>query len=329
VATVFYDVNRNNVLDPDETVRLFDVDLDIGGGTGRTASGTGQATVQGVPAGSHQVVVQPSSLPPFFAAGAPVTVVAPQDGEAFIPVALPIGQNLPFRYLATGDSITKGIGSDDETGYRSILLSRLRQYYDVPVSMFYRGRGGGPSSDGAGRTPRDLSLLEPAYTLIGWGTNDWNICGAPPTCDTVANLRSIVRDVKATESLPCVATLIPANPSDNRTPASRNEWVAEMNELIKAMALEEGALVVDLHARFMGAGSLSDLFVDHVHPNDRGYELMAEAWFNALTRPRSLNPSAAYIRADGRPTPPFAGGPPRQLAALLFSAPGDARRQGY
>jgi lysophospholipase L1-like esterase len=327
-ATVFYDVNRNNVLDPNETVRLSDVELDIGGGNGRTVSGSGKATVQGIPVGSHQVVVQPSSLPPFFVGGAPVTVVVPQDTEASIPVALPIGQNLPFRYLATGDSITKGVGSDDEMGFRSTLLSRLREYYDVPVSMFYRGRGGGPSADGVGRTPRDLELLEPAYTLIGWGTNDWNICGPPPTCDTMENLRSIVRDVKAADSLPCVATIIPANPSDNRTPPSRNEWVAEMNELIKAMALEEGALVVDHYAAFMGVGDLPNLFDDHVHPNDRGYQLMAETWFNALTRPRSLNPSAAYIRADAARMPPRIGGAPPQRLAGLFSSPGGVSGNG-
>jgi lysophospholipase L1-like esterase len=208
-------------------------------------------------------------------------------------------------------------------------LSRLRQYYGVPVSMFYRGGGGGPSSDGAGRTPRDLRLLEPAYALIGWGTNDWNICGPPPTCDTIENLRSIVRDVKAAESLPCVATLTPPNVGfDGRAPESRGEWVVEMNELIKAMALEESALVVDLHAAFMGAGNLSSLFVDHVHPNSRGYELIAETWFNALTRPRSLNPSAAFIRADVAPLAPFGGEPPPRLA-VLFSSPADGRRPGY
>jgi lysophospholipase L1-like esterase len=330
LATVYYDVNRNNVLDPEETVRLFDVDLEIGGGTGRTEARTGQATVQGVPAGAHQVVVQPSSLPPFFAPGATTTVVAPQTEEAFIPVALPIGQNNPFWYLATGDSITKGTGSDDETGYRSILLSRLREYYDRSVSMFYRGRGGGTSMDGAVRTAPDISLLQPAYALIGWGTNDWNICGAPATCDTVPNLRSMVRDVKAGNSLPCVATLLPTNVGyDGRATEARNEWVAEMNDLIKAMAIEEGALVVDLHAAFMGAGSLSDLFVDHVHPNPRGYDLIAETWFNALTRPRALNPSAAHMRADALAfAPPLGGARPPNLAGA-FSPPDHARRLGH
>ncbi len=293
VAVVYYDVNRNNVLDSEETVRLFDVELQIGGATGRTEVGSGKAVVQGVPAGTHQVVVQTSSLPPFFVAGAPVTIEVPRAEEVLIPVALPIGQNFPFRYLSSGDSISKGTGSDDDMGYRSILLGRLRDYYQVPVSAFYRGRGGGPSSDGAGRIARDLSLLQPAYTLIGWGTNDWNECGAPSTCDTVPNLRAIVRDVKAAESLPCVATLLPPNVGfDGRAPQSRAEWVMETNDLIRVMALQEGALIVDLHAAFMNAGSLPDLFVDHIHPNPRGYELMAETWFNALTRARSLNVAA-------------------------------------
>jgi lysophospholipase L1-like esterase len=246
-----------------------------------------------------------------------------------IPVALPIGQNQPFRYLATGDSITKGVGSSNEMGYRSRLLSRLREYYDVPISMFYRGRGGGPSADGAGRTPRDLMLLEPAYALIGWGTNDWNICGPPPTCPTVENLRTIIRDVKAANSLPCVAMLPPPNVGfDGRAPAARDDWVAEMNQLIRAMAIEEGALVVDHYAAFKGAGNLSSLFDDHVHPNDRGYELMAETWFNALTRPRSLNPSAVHLRADSVPVPPTTAATPRPRLAGLFSAPGDIRANG-
>lgn len=290
MAVVYYDVNRNNVLDADETVRLSNVELQIGGGSGRTEVGTGRAAVQGVPEGTHDIVVQPASLPPFFVGGAPVRIDVPRVEEVLVPVALPIGQNLPFRYLSSGDSISKGENSDDGMGYRSILLSRLRDYYQVPVSMFYRGRGQGPSSDGAARTPRDLSLLEPAYTLIGWGTNDWNECGAPSTCPTVDNLRSMVRDVKAADSLPCVATLIPPNVgNDNRAPESRGEWVVEMNEMIRAMAREEDALLVDLHAAFMNAGGPSALIVDHVHPNDRGYQVIAEAWFNALTRPRSFS----------------------------------------
>ena len=291
-ASVYYDANRNNAVDPGESVRIGDVVLQIGGASGRTEAGTGRAVVQGVPAGTQPIVVQLSSLPPFFVPGTQVTIEVPRGDEVPVPVALPIGRNSPFRYLASGDSISQGVGSDNQAGYRPALQSLLSRHFGVSVSMFYRGGGGGTTDDGAVRIARDLTLLEPAYTLIGWGTNDWNACGAPTSCRTVANLRSMVRDVKAAESLPCVATILPPNVGyDGLAPESRAQWVVEMNGLIKAMAQEEGALVVDLHAAFMRAGP-SGLFVDHVHPNSRGYEVMAEAWFGALTRPRSPSATA-------------------------------------
>jgi lysophospholipase L1-like esterase len=191
--------------------------------------------------------------------------------------------------LAEGDSISQGNGSADGRGYRAILEARLEAYYRRQVATFYRGNGGGTSADGAVRVARDLGLLTPAYTLIAWGTNDWNECGDPKTCFTVPSLRSIVRDVKGTGSLPFVATIIPANVGyDGNAPASRNAWVAEANGLIKAMAREEGASIVDLYAAFMREPSLSALFVDHVHPNPAGHQLIAQTWFDAITRPRSV-----------------------------------------
>jgi len=298
-ATLYYDFFRNSALDPEETVRFADVELQIGGGSGVSQAGTGEAVVQGISAGAHRVVIQTSTLPPFFIAGSEITVNVPQDTEVLVPVALPIRQNQPFRYLSTGDSISQGTGSTDEMGYRSILEPMLAGFYGVSIDMKYRGRGGGTSADGAARTERDLSLVQPAYTLIAWGTNDYIDCGPVSACDTVSNLRSMVLNVKAASSMPCVATIIPPNVGfDDRAPQGRADWVAEMNELIKAMAQQEGALVVDLHAAFMAAGNLPGLFVDHVHPNDRGYELMARTYFDALTRPRNLNPSAAFLRVD-------------------------------
>jgi len=289
-AFLYFDENRNNVPDGDEDIRLGDVEIEIAGRVGRSNGANGAVVVPGVPAGAHPVNIRIASLPPFFVAGGAVTAQVPSTTEIPLPVALPIGQNVPFRYLASGDSISQGEGSADERGYRVILEARLEAYYHRSVSTFYRGSGGGSSADGATRIARDLQLLEPAYTLIAWGTNDWNSCGSPSTCFTIPSLRSIVREAKKANSLPCVATILPANVGyDSRAPASRNVWVAEANELIRAMAREEGAVVVDLNAAFMRAPSLSDLFVDHVHPNPTGHQLIAQTYFETLTRPRSVS----------------------------------------
>jgi lysophospholipase L1-like esterase len=294
-AFLFDDENGNNLADPDETIRFGDVEVEIAGRVGRSNGTTGAVVVPGVPAGAYPVTVRTASLPPFFVPGGGLTAQVPSPTETPIPVTLPIGHNVPFRYLASGDSISQGTGSEDGKGYRVILEALLEDYYGRSVSTYYRGSGGGSSADGAVRIARDLQLLEPAYTLIGWGTNDWNSCGDPHTCFTIPSLRSIVREVKKANSLPCVATILPANVGyDDRAPASRNVWVAEANDLIRTMAREEGAVVVDLNGAFMKAPSLSSLFVDHVHPNPDGYHLIAQTYFETLTRPRSLSGASSY-----------------------------------
>jgi len=83
--------------------------------------------------------------------------------------------------------------------------------------------------------------------------------------------------------MPVISTIIPSNPSFN--PPERNEWVAGMNELIKAMARQEGAALADSYGAFTKAGNLPSLFFDHVHPNDAGYQLIAGAFFIAIARP--------------------------------------------
>src|SRR5512141_2659883 len=51
-ATVFYDENGNGVLDPPEIVRVPNVTVVIGTGTGTSAANTGQAVVTGIQEGS-------------------------------------------------------------------------------------------------------------------------------------------------------------------------------------------------------------------------------------------------------------------------------------
>jgi lysophospholipase L1-like esterase len=291
---VFYDENRNNRVDPDETIRLGDVQIQIAGRTATSAPSTGRVVVEGVPRGSFSVGILTSSLPPFFIPGGALNVDVPQPAEIGIPVALPIGGNNRWVYLAEGDSISQGTGSKDGRGYRAILEAKLEEYYRRPVTTFYRGGGGGTSQDGAARIARDLDLLRPVYVLIMWGTNDWYHCADPQSCFTIPSLRAIVESVKAAGSLPCVATIPPPNVGyDQFAPPSRNVWDADANELIRSMAREEGALLVDVYAAFMKEPSLSALFVDHVHPNPAGHELIATTFFDALTRPRSASEAAS------------------------------------
>ena len=130
-------------------------------------------------------------------------------------------------------------------------------------------------------------MVRPAFTLIHYGTNDWNrgSCQRLP-CFTTPSLRYIVQQVNRNRGHAFLATIIPTNTGyDSRVPPERNVWVEAQNVLIKQVADEEGAVLVDLNGAFLKSGrSLPSLFVDHVHPTAQGYEIMAQAWFDAITR---------------------------------------------
>jgi lysophospholipase L1-like esterase len=154
----------------------------------------------------------------------------------------------------------------------------------------YPGPGGGNSSEALLRIDRDLSALRPAWVLLQWGVNDWLVPGCQPDprdCSVVQNIQSLVDRVVAAGSLPVLATLTPVNVGANgQAPESREQWVQVLNEEIREVARSSGALLVDVHAAFEGAGPTASLFVDHVHPNDAGYAVIADAYLRALTGPR-------------------------------------------
>ena len=294
-AVVFYDENGNGVLDATEAVRLPEVDVDVSGHVGRSEKLTGRAVVNGVPAGSFPVTLKSASLPPFYAPVSmpPVTVPQPAGSEADIPVTLPIGDNVPNTYLAFGDSITVGEGSHSTDGYLNVVEELLAQNMGGQHHVIGDGESGTTSEKGSNRIEASLRRNRPAYLLILYGTNDWNKAScktADPPCFTIDNLRFMIDAAKAVRTLPVISTIIPANPDQN--PPERNQWVAAMNDRIKALAGQEGAAVADSYGAFMKAGNLSSLYDGQVHPNDAGYQLIAGAFFLAVARP----PAAATSR---------------------------------
>jgi lysophospholipase L1-like esterase len=283
-ATVFYDENANGVLDAREGARIPNAIVTMGGASGSSAMGSGQAVVQGVPSGAQTASIRPDSLPPLYVAGPPRSIQVPQTGELRLPVTLSIGDNQPNVYLAFGDSISNGVGSSDGKGYRARLEGLLGSYFGQ-AEVKNESRDGSFTSFGGERIPGSMSRSSPAYALVLYGTNDWHsqACQTQPpaACFTIDSLRIIVRYIKRVRSIPVLATLPPVNPA--LAPPERNQWTSQMNEMIKSLATEEGCLLADTEAAFRSAGNLSSLYSDDVHPNDAGYQVLAQALFRAIT----------------------------------------------
>jgi lysophospholipase L1-like esterase len=294
-VTVFYDQNENGKLDAGEDARVPGVQVVIGTGSGTSAPNTGIANVTGIQEGGGLTLsVRDDSLPVYYQAPAPTSIQVPGTGQATIGLALPIGGNHANRYLGVGDSITAGDGSSDGQGYKLKLQNLLAPYF-ARAEVLTRGREGDASIETAQVIRRTLRDADPAYALVMLGTNDWNdqTCQheGPSACYTIEALQTIVDETKAWHTLPVLATIIPANP--RYSDAARDAFNDQTNARIKQLAQQENIICADLSADFKAAGDLSSLFVDNVHPNDAGYEVMAQGWFKAITRARSAAASSS------------------------------------
>ncbi len=299
-AVVFLDENNDGRLATDEIARVPNVDVRLGSQVGRTAKATGTARIAGVPAGSYTPSLE--HLPPYYQAGSMTPVSVPASGSIAIPAKLDIGSNRPNVYMAFGDSITNGDGSTDGSGYRGLLATGLRRHFGKS-KVLDQGLSGSRTGKGKDRIGASLADARPAYTVILYGTNDWNDanCKNDTGCPTVANLTSIVQQAFSSDSLPVLATIPPSNP--DRNPPERNAWVAKTNETLRALAYSQGFLLADVHKAFMAEPSLASLFYDHVHPNDAGYAIIARELLRAV----SGDPTAVVGAADPTfdvPAPP-------------------------
>jgi lysophospholipase L1-like esterase len=279
---LFYDENGNGTAEPTENAAVPDVEVEIAGQVGRSAKVTGLTMVPDVPDGPHTVSLRNASVPPFYRlSGTAPSVSVPQASAGAVALTLPIGDNRPNRYLGFGDSITDGLGSSEIDGYRGPLQEALQRHFGRGV-VEVDGLGGSKSDDGIERLGGLLNRVRPAYTMIMYGTNDWKRCLGEVPCHTIDALRTQIGIAKAVSSLPIIATIPPVNPHDN--PPERNEWLTRMNVAVRAMAAEQGVPVADVHAGFLreSGSRLEDLFVDLVHPNDRGYRIIADEFFKAI-----------------------------------------------
>jgi lysophospholipase L1-like esterase len=291
---VFYDENANGILDPAETVRLPSVGVTVGGVAASTSAG-GRFSIPSVPNGSQTAQARPDTLPAYFAPGPTVAVSVPPSGDVAVPAVLALGPRAKANtYLAFGDSITWGEGSADGSGYTDELEADLRAFWGK-AGVTKDGVPGTKSNKGESRLGASLGTYRPAYVLILYGTNDWNDpeCRDTPPCYTIDALRSMVLQARDAGAFPVVGTIPPVNPNyTDKDAAARNDWVKGMNDLVRAMAKEQGAPIADVHAAFLKQSSLPPLFFDEKHPNDAGYQLISQAFFGAITRPISASSSA-------------------------------------
>lgn len=197
----------------------------------------------------------------------------------------------PCIILPLGDSITHGLYSSDDAGYRSQLFKLV-----VAVNQnvtFVGSLSNGPSTvsgktfpknheghDGITVTgitgwvpPAKAFIATPHIVLLHIGTNDMTNNADPTT--TANQLDTLVTNLVAAapDALVLVAKIIPLF----YTSTTYNNYVAKIPGIVgKHAANGEHVVMVD-----MTSFPSSD-FGNGVHPSDQGYAYMANIWYDAI-----------------------------------------------
>ena len=181
--------------------------------------------------------------------------------------------------VAIGDSITAGVCSS-VGGYPKMLQDKLRARYPR-VTVRNAGDPGERSPYTDERFQREIGGAKIVLLLIG--TNDIGSPGGCPHegCQTIYHIGAMIDKAKKTKVIPIISTIIPAKSDDIN--ADMNPEIIRRNKQIMDLCQSKRVRCVDNHRAILEHGG-DGLFCDRLHPNDRGYKVMAEEWQNTVEK---------------------------------------------
>jgi acyl-CoA thioesterase-1 len=156
--------------------------------------------------------------------------------------------------IAFGDSLTAGYGATKGDDYPSKLSNMLG------VAVLNAGVSGDTTEDALARLDENVLSRDPRVVLVGLGGNDF--LRSVPISTTETNLRTIIRRIQQAGAMVVVLGF--------RFPS----LTASYEKMYERVASEEHCLFIpDL---LDGITSDPSLKSDEIHPNGRGYQIMAE-----------------------------------------------------
>jgi lysophospholipase L1-like esterase len=190
-------------------------------------------------------------------------------------------------YVCFGDSITYGYIDREpypELGYVPRLETILNQNFG-PTLAVNLGIGGENTVGGLARIDSVISSQQGRYILIMEGTND--VIAPDLAMSTSAfNLREMVRRCLEDGVYPVLATILPRKDTYGVI-KYYSDRILELNQAIRQMVADFPISFVDMYEIFdtyppSDGGLLAVLSHDLKHPSAKGYQVMAESWFNEI-----------------------------------------------
>lgn len=168
----------------------------------------------------------------------------------------PEGENI----ICFGDSLTSGTGASDGMDYPS-QLSRM-----LSIPVINAGAAGDTTGKALLRLERDVLSRSPKIVLITLGGND--LKNRVPKQEAFENLGKIIESIQEKGALVVVGGL------------DFKMYGRGFGEQYRKVAEETGSVLIE--NVFEGIMGEKALMSDPIHPNDKGYTVMAERFKEAI-----------------------------------------------
>jgi lysophospholipase L1-like esterase len=193
------------------------------------------------------------------------------------------------KYIGFGDSITYGMMNYEytpELGYIPRLESLLWTIFG-PSNVINEGWPGELTHQGEARMPAVLEKHKARYLLLMEGTNDviFNEISMDTTAYNIEQMLQLCRDKRV---FPVLSTIIPRKDYRWNNPFYKQR-IYDLNDKIRDLAERLKVAFVDMFSIYIvwsedDGGWKSLLSSDKVHPNKKGYQVMAESWLDEIQR---------------------------------------------
>ena len=206
----------------------------------------------------------------------------------------------PNWFLAFGDSLTAGVVSSPvgvlrltpSQSYPFKLQSKLAQHFALQsVDVVNAGVPGERAENATGRFRNELARVQPEVVLLMEGTNDLIHSRVSGPSLAIAGLDAMIREAKSQGVEVLLATIPPQRPVPLR--AAVAAIIPAFNAEIGVLAQRHNVALVDVFTALnegvcppAGLRLIQDSFScigdDDLHPTEVGYDLVAEAFFDAI-----------------------------------------------
>jgi lysophospholipase L1-like esterase len=242
------------------------------------------------------------------------------QNQLYLPLVFNTVCSKDLVFLAFGDSITSCYMDTDlcafpRCGYPQRLYDRLKSRFISNFAYFDVGIGGERTSDGVARLadtvhnpevynvapifcpaapsnlyPPGSTNTVPDLIIIMEGTNDvgdWAARDYPSLETIAANIRSLALTSLQSGLKVILATLTPVVPIDEHR-ALQGQGVALLNYEIRQIAADYQIPLADVFSFFINHPNWESelmstaLEADGLHPNDLGFAVMAEVFYQTL-----------------------------------------------